>query len=80
LFRSMEQFRKNRRLPCVEWGCTLDEKYRQVEMSYVVLMVVSHRLCIIMNGECVCVFFFYYKYLFDNMLYYIVILHVLVFI
>jgi len=39
----------------VEGWCTLDEKKQRVEMSGVLLMGVSHRQCISMNWECVCV-------------------------
>jgi len=39
----------------VEGWCTVDEKKQQVEMSGVLLMGVSHRQCISMNWECVCV-------------------------
>ena len=39
-----------------EGWCTLDKKKQQVEMSGVLLMGVSHRQCISMNWECVCVY------------------------
>jgi len=37
-----------------EGWCALDKKKLQVEMSGVLPMGVSHRHCIIMNWECVC--------------------------
>jgi len=40
----------------VEGWCTVDEKKQQVEMSGVLFVGVSHRQCISMNWECVCVF------------------------
>jgi len=56
LCKSVELCSNNRRLPCVEWWFTPDQKWRQVEMSCVLLMGWVPDIVQLWSGNvCVCV-------------------------